>query len=181
MDCNVLWNHFSSFFRLRAADRIPRQELAQSEARLRSQQISNADLGRPVPDARLRQKEGFSGGSLEANLSRSGQYRTHFLQLQYKGTIFTLCHSPPVPQQQHQRSPRFQQPTVPRREDIPSHEPNPFTSSSSTSNNPFGTDGDDDLGDNNPFASNTNTVTRSNNPFGEDEDYDEKLNPFGAN
>ena len=82
MDCNVLWSHFSSFFRLRATDRIPRQELAQSEARLRSQQISNADLGRPVPDARLRQKEGFSGGSLEANLSRSGEYRTHFLQLQ---------------------------------------------------------------------------------------------------
>merc|ERR1719507_934405 len=57
--------------RLRAADRIPKQELAQSEARLRSQQISDADFGRPVPDARLRQKQGISGGSLEANLSRS--------------------------------------------------------------------------------------------------------------
>jgi len=90
---------------------------------------------------------------LEANLSRS------------------------VPHQQHQRSPRLQQTTIPRREDIPSHEPNPFESSA-VSNNPFGTDGDDDFSDNNPFATNSATAARSNNPFGEDE-YDEKLNPFG--
>lgn len=81
MDCNVSWNNFWSFCRLRAADRIPRQELSQSEARLRSQQISDADFGRPIPDARLRQKEGFSGGSLEANLSRSSQCRIFFCRL----------------------------------------------------------------------------------------------------
>ena len=72
----------------------------------------------------------------------------------------------------------MQQPTIPRREDIPSHEPNPFASPAA-SNNPFGTDGDDDFDDNNPFATNSTTAARSNNPFGEDEEYDEKLNPFG--
>ena len=90
-----------------------------------------------------------------------------------------LCSYPAVPHQQPQRSPRLQQHTVPRREDIASHEPNPFAASGQSSN-PFGTDGDDedDLGDNNPFAE--STASRSNNPFGEDEDYDEKLNPFGT-
>ena len=94
--------------------------------------------------------------------------------------VLQLCSSSAVPHQQPQRSPRLQQHTVPRREDIASHEPNPFASASAQSSNPFGTDGDDedDLGDNNPFAE--NTASRSKNPFGEDDDYDEKLNPFGA-
>merc|ERR1712117_539248 len=94
MDCNVLWNNFWYFCRLRAADRIPKQELGQSEARLRSQQISDAEGGRTVPDARLRQREGFSGGSLEANISRS------------------------VPHQQHQRSPHLPPTAQPQHEAI---------------------------------------------------------------
>ena len=83
MDCNVLWNNFWYFCRLRAADRIPKQELGQSEARLRSQQISDAEGGRTVPDARLRQREGFSGGSLEANISRSGLCKKFLLRVQF--------------------------------------------------------------------------------------------------
>ena len=91
----MLWNNFWSFCRLRAADRIPKQELAQSEARLRSQQISDADFGRPVPDARLRQKQGISGGSLEANLSRSGECPTVFFD-NLKGTTFMFSSSSPT-------------------------------------------------------------------------------------
>jgi hypothetical protein len=147
---------YSAFLLLRAVDRSARKD-QQSEARLRSQQTTEAAVGIPVADARLRQREGTAAGSLEANMTRTA----------------------PPRHQQHQ-SPRRSPHVVPRREDIQSRDPNPFGGAVTAGANPFGDD--DELGENNPFAEAVADAA-SSNPFGaedEDQDYNEGLNPFAA-
>ena len=133
--------------RLRAADRRGREERREeTESRLRSEQPSQATVNIPST-GRMRLEETSRLGSSLAAMSVTAL--SPVTRNSYQFSV-----SPQVGRSSHRASPSTVQasssPLVPRREDIAPA--NPFSEKS----NPFGSpNSDESLGEDNPFAENT--------------------------